>query len=191
MEKEHTNNSKNTKVKLLSKLSNKKIIFIMLITFVFLGIGGMVGAKGVLKASDKPSFCTSCHNMQPMYDSYQHSNLLANSHAKAKDKVVCHDCHESSLVKKASEGVKYVTGDYETPMKTRGFSDDMCLKCHKMNEVKSKTNFDGSNPHQSHLGKLECSSCHKMHEPSKVYCSNCHESSLLWMENLPEYFKKP
>lgn len=174
------NNSTEQKPK--KKLTRKKILIILLCVLVFFVAGGIA----VVKASDNPAFCsTFCHNMKPMYNSYKHSNLLANAHAKAG--VVCHDCHQDSLSVKAQEGVKYITSNYENPMKTRKFSKNMCLKCHNYKKVIAKTNFKESNPHQSHNGELECNKCHKMHEPSTVYCSKCH--SFGWMNNLPAYFK--
>lgn len=182
---EHMNTQK-PKKELLQKWSRKKkLIFILLAVLVLLGIGGLA----VVKASDNPSFCGAfCHNMKPMYKSYSDSksNMLAHDHAKAE--VECHGCHQDSLTTKAMEGVKYVTGNFEDPMKTRKFSKDMCLKCHDYKKVIAKTNFKESNPHQSHNGQLECNQCHKMHESSTVYCAKCHDFK--WMDKLPAYFKK-
>ncbi|WP_425800703.1 cytochrome c3 family protein [Desulfitobacterium sp. Sab5] len=165
------------------KQFHKKVLLIILTALVIIGVGG---TAAVVKASDNPAFCSICHNMKPMYESYHDSSLLANSHAKAG--VKCHDCHESSLSIQTSEGLKYITGDYEEPMKTRQFTKEMCLKCHNYDEVKAKTAFDESNPHDSHNGELECYNCHKMHEPSTVLCSQCHQFS--WMNKLPAYFQE-
>lgn len=170
------------KKKFRERFKSKKVLLIILMAFVVIGIGG---TAAVVKASDNPQFCTLCHNMQPMYDSYHNSNLLANSHAKAG--VKCHDCHESSLSIQTEEGMKYITGNYESPMKTREFPKEMCLKCHNYDDVKAKTNFEESNPHDSHNGDLQCYTCHKMHEPSKVLCTQCHSFS--WMNKLPSYFQ--
>lgn len=161
----------------------KKLVLIILFAFLIIGVGG---GAAVVKASDNPKFCTLCHIMQPMYNSYHDSNLLANSHAKAG--VTCHDCHESSLSIQTEEGLKFVTGNYESPLKTMQFPKEMCLKCHNYDKVKVKTNFAESNPHDSHNGELQCYSCHKMHEPSQVLCSQCHDFS--WMYKLPSYFQK-
>lgn len=125
----------NNEQKLFKNLSKKQIIFLLLIVLAFVGLGGLA----VVKASDNPAFCsTTCHNMKPQYNSYQNSssNLLAYKHAKAK--IVCHDCHQDSLTTKAQEGVKYVTGNYEDPMKTRTFSKEMCLKCHDWKKVQKR-----------------------------------------------------
>lgn len=181
MATEQITKGKKPKKRVFKKLSKKQVIIILLFALSFFGLGGMA----IVKASDHPAFCsTFCHNMEPMYNSYKHSNLLANAHAKAD--VVCHDCHKDSLTAKAQEGIKYVKGDYETPMKTRKFSSKMCLKCHDYDKVIAKTNFEESNPHKSHNGQLECNKCHKLHEPSTVYCSECHEFE--WMDKLPAAF---
>ena len=168
---------------LKQRLLQKKVLLILSIVVVLFGIGGM----SVVKASDNPTFCTLCHNMQPMYDSYHDSNLLANYHAKTG--VTCHDCHESSIAIQAEEGIKYITGNFETPMKTREFSKDMCLKCHDSEKIKPRTNFGESNPHDSHNGELECNLCHKMHEPSTVFCDQCHSFPWAQKNELPAYFK--
>jgi cytochrome c nitrite reductase small subunit len=189
MATEQMNNKQKPKNRLFKKLSRKKLIFTLLAVLVLLGISGLA----VVKASDKPAFCsTFCHNMEPMYNSYQNSNsnLLAHSHAKAD--VVCHDCHQDSLMAKAQEGIKYVTGNYEDPMKTRNFSKEMCLKCHDWEEVKSKTASFGKaneNPHNSeHGGQPECFNCHRVHEQSTNLCTKCHEIS--WANKLDDSWKK-
>ncbi len=182
MAKEQMNNEQKPIKRLFKKWSPKKLIFILVLAFGLIVVSGFA----TLKASDNPSFCKSCHNMKPQYKSYADGKLLAHQHARAG--VVCHDCHQDSLTTKASEGVKYATGDYEYPMKTRKFSNDMCLKCHNYKKVIAKTNFKESNPHESHNGQLDCNKCHKMHEPSSVYCAKCHDFK--WMDKLPDYFKK-
>jgi nitrate/TMAO reductase-like tetraheme cytochrome c subunit len=186
---EQINNEQKPK-KLFKNLSKKQIIFLLLIVLAFVGLGGLA----VVKASDNPAFCsTTCHNMKPQYNSYQNSNsnLLAYKHAKAK--IVCHDCHQDSLTTKAQEGVKYVTGNYEDPMKTRTFSKEMCLKCHDWKKVQKETASLGTkaneNPHNSeHGGQRECSTCHKVHEQSTNGCLKCHGAS--WANKLDNSWKK-
>ena len=49
--------------------------------------------------------------------------------------------------------------------------------------------FDGKRlPHNSHLGDLTCSDCHKMHMQSKAACQNCHDFEFL--HNLPAEWQK-
>ena len=35
--------------------------------------------------------------------------------------------------------------------------------------------FKDRNPHDSHLGEIACTVCHKAHGESKVYCLECHQ----------------
>ncbi len=160
---------------------------VLLIVFIALVVLGVVGMAGVEKASDNPKFCTLCHNMQPYYDSFKNSDLLANKHA-AKG-VKCHGCHEASIKVQADEGVKYITGNYKTPLDKREFPKEFCLKCHKKDfeSVKTKTKFGDFNPHDSKHGDLNCTTCHSSHRPSKVLCSNCHTIDQL--KDLPSYWK--
>jgi nitrate/TMAO reductase-like tetraheme cytochrome c subunit len=164
---------------------NRKVL---LITFVVLVVFGVGGAAGVQKASDNPAFCTLCHNMQSYYDSWNNSNLLANKHAAAG--VTCHQCHESSFAVQAEEGFKFITGNFKTPLDKRNFSNELCLKCHTdFESIKAKTNFEDSNPHESHQGKLDCNKCHNMHQMSQVFCTECH-FNFKWVDDLPDYWKK-
>lgn len=144
----------------------------------------------MIKASDNPKFCTSCHNMQSYYDSWNDSKLLANKHAKAD--VKCHDCHEATIAQQTEEGIKYITGNFETPLKKREFDNAFCTRCHKFDEVKAKTNFVdakgvASNPHDNHNGDQNCNKCHNMHQKSNLMCDKCHSFS--WQKKLPEYWK--
>lgn len=166
------------------KFLNKKVLLIFVIIVILLFIGGIAGFK---KISDNPAFCTACHNMQPYYDSWKDSDLLANSHAAAG--VECHDCHESSLPAQAQEGVKYITGDYKTPLDKREYPREFCTRCHDFEKVKAATDFDSSNPHDSHNGDLECYKCHSMHEKSTLLCEQCHSSyNFEWIDDLPAYW---
>ncbi len=166
-------------------LFSKKVILAGLGLAVIIGVG--TGAY-LLKASENPEFCSSCHLMQPYYDSYHDSVLLANKHAEAD--LVCHDCHESSIAIQVEEGWKFITGDYQVPLEKREFSKDFCLECHDDFDtaVKTATNFEDSNPHDSHNGELECNVCHSMHQESKVLCSECHIFN--WMDELDESWIK-
>ena len=176
------------------KIFNKKVILISLILTLVVGAGAGVG---LVKASDNPAFCTACHIMKPYYESWQNSSLLANKHSTAG--VTCHQCHESSISIQAEEGLKFVTGDYKTPLDKREFTSEFCLRCHSeagtgtpkgitFDEATIKTNFGESNPHDSHNGELECNTCHSMHQPSKAMCSECHVFS--WINELDESWNK-
>ena len=50
-----------------------------------------------------------------------------------------------------------------------------CEGCHGTYEkIAEKTAETVPNPHASHWGQLDCSSCHHMHKPSENFCAKCH-----------------
>lgn len=74
-------------------------------------------------------------------------------------RVTCKDCHK---VEKPKDAPSYKA----------------CLECHgpyeKMAERTKKLEI---NPHDSHLGPIECLQCHGVHEPlelQQVPCLECH-----------------
>ncbi|MDR1961095.1 MAG: cytochrome c3 family protein [Gracilibacteraceae bacterium] len=186
-EKQESNQGKPKK-----KFFNLKNILLIAGVLVLLGVGG---GFGVMKASDNPAFCTLCHNMQGYYDSFTYSqtdekteqtyDLLAKRHADSEDQLVCHDCHEASLAVQIDEGIKFITGNYLDPLDTRDFGDQFCLDCHDFEEVKEITRerfldvsappYNVANPHDSHNGELECSTCHRMHAKQTLFCAQCHD----------------
>jgi hypothetical protein len=157
--------------------NNPRMKIIIPFVFILLVVAAVFGVE---KYNDNPASCANCHNMQSYYDSWHAGNLLVKQHADAK--INCHDCHTPKMSQQIKEGIKYITGDFETPLKKREFPRAMCLKCHDFEKVKAKTDFKESNPHDSHNGDQECYTCHSMHSQSKVTCSQCH--SFPWINKL-------
>lgn len=55
---------------------------------------------------------------------------------------------------------------------------DQCLACHgSYAKVAEKTDALDINPHDSHLGPIDCSKCHMGHKPPVVECNRCHDFS--------------
>ena len=135
-----------------------------------LAVGAVLGSLGgAVHYSESPSFCNSCHIMEPYYQAWAHSK---HSH------VACVECHyppgtPRTLVWKKfqalSQVVKYVTRTYSS----RPFAevdDASCLRsgCHSTRLLSGKLitskgiRFD----HRPHLTetrrgrKLRCVSCH-------------------------------
>ena len=52
----------------------------------------------------------------------------------------------------------------------------VCTDCHgDYAKIAEKTqNVKPQNPHESHLGDVECEKCHHLHKPSVNYCGSCH-----------------
>ncbi len=54
-----------------------------------------------------------------------------------------------------------------------------CAKCHgDYAGIAKLTEKVTPNPHASHQGEVRCTLCHKTHEPSKLYCNECHQFDL-------------
>lgn len=149
----------------------KKLMLGLVSALAVVGLGANIV---LVKTSHNPSFCATCHIIRPYYQSWSEGELLASKHRQAG--VTCQDCHKSSYVDKVKEGTKYITGQYSTPLPGLKVSQQECLRCHGSYEkVAALTAKMEPNPHENpHFGNLECSSCHKMHKESKVYCAQCH-----------------
>ena len=126
---------------------------------------GLVLTYGAIEVSSTPTFCGSCHIMEPYYDSW-----VSSSHGD----IACVDCHippgiTAELEKKyeaLSMVARYFTGTYGTNPWAE-VDDAACLECHDRrllsgSELFGDVLFD-HRPHLSELrrGKrLQCTSCH-------------------------------
>ena len=63
----------------------------------------------------------------------------------------------------------------ESPPK-QDVSMAVCLGCHgDYRKVAAQTNRLDPNPHDSHLGEIECGKCHHAHKASVNACNECHQ----------------
>ncbi|GLH74040.1 hypothetical protein GETHLI_25420 [Geothrix limicola] len=84
------------------------------------------------------------------------ARTLPPHHAKAG--VHCYDCHQE-----------------EKPTK-KAVAADSCMTCHgDYPAMKALTKDAKPNPHDSHLGEIVCTECHRQHQPPVVKCLECHE----------------
>ena len=157
-------------------MSKRRIVIIGVLLGVVV-IGG-VGAIGLWRYHEQPQFCATCHIMDPYLESWQASDLGA--HAHAVEDVACLDCHEPTVQQQVDELVVYVQGDFAVPLDERQFGTQFCFDCHLPNEhtsyeeVIQLTAGLEPNPHDSHLGQMDCEICHKTHKLSEDYCAQCH-----------------
>ena len=143
----------------------------------FLGISVVLTAGGLglgmWEASFQPSFCNACHIIRPYVSSYQTSSFLDNTHREAG--TGCKECHHVTPLKAVNEVVSYVTGDYQDPLSEHDFAKENCLECHRSYQsLIEQTAHLEPNPHDSHLGELECTMCHNSHRESTLFCNECH-----------------
>jgi hypothetical protein len=81
---------------------------------------------------------------------------LPAPHSKAG--VHCFDCHQE-----------------EKPTK-KAVANESCMICHgDYPAMKATTKDVKPNPHDSHLGEIPCTECHRQHQPPVVKCLECHE----------------
>jgi cytochrome c nitrite reductase small subunit len=152
---------------------------------VLLGVG-MVS----IEATNQTKFCgESCHEMDPMYQSYQHS-----LHAQAG--VGCADCHEKpgltgtveSKWKGTKELVLHVTGKVPDPIKMSSPDGANCYTCHQDKMLDADTAAKYNDPHtMKHFENgMNCLTCHSgvVHNdavnadlPSRDSCYTCHLDS--------------
>ena len=126
---------------------------------------GLVGLVFAVQISSTPTFCGSCHIMQPYYQSWARSK---------HNKIACVECHISpgigAEVRKKYEAVsmvvKYVTNTYSTNPWAE-VDDAACLRCHERRLLEGKEQFhDVIFDHTPHLTEsrrglhLRCTSCH-------------------------------
>lgn len=97
--------------------------------------------------------------MEKVFSTWAGSTYLDSLHGKSR--VSCSACHGNLL-----------------PEKGDTVENERCLACHgPMEKIVAKStpkDFADRNPHKSHLGEIACTVCHKAHEPSVVYCLDCH-----------------
>jgi hypothetical protein len=128
---------------------------------------GLTGAKESWGAPNKEEM----ELMKEIFTGWAASVYMDNLHAKAG--ISCANCH----------GKELPTFDV-TVENTR------CLACHgPMEALVKKTEppeFKDRNPHQSHLGDIACTVCHKAHSESKVYCLGCHQNFKMTIQGAGE-----
>ncbi len=140
------------------------IVAITVTTAIFLILGSIS-----LEITSRPGFCSTCHFMQPYYESWANS-----SH---KD-VTCTDCHFPPGLKNKLKGkltaasmvVNYFTGVYKKSKPWAEISDASCLRsgCHETRNLQGKVKFKKNiifdhAPHLEGLRRekqLRCTSCH-------------------------------
>jgi fumarate reductase flavoprotein subunit len=96
-------------------------------------------------------------DQQKAFSTGDKASFLAGAHMK--NGLACASCHVDGKV-----------SDSETEINGK------CAACHDPAALAKKTAREGlPNPHQSHLGDVQCTACHSGHEASVAYCTNCHD----------------
>lgn len=98
--------------------------------------------------------CSSVNGIGTMDGAANGAETLAAAHAEMNG---CNSCHADSAKVADSEN----------------FENEQCINCHGgyQDLANDKLEFD---PHTSHLGDINCTSCHKGHDAPQFQCNNCH-----------------
>lgn len=144
------------------------------IVVAILLIGSIVSVALLQKSISSPDFCANCHVVAPYYDSYASGDLLDSLHREAG--LVCVDCHSYTLSNLWEESMSNLSGDFQTPLAERELGTKaLCLSCHDSYEALAETSKEVEhNPHDTHLGEIDCYFCHKIHRQPANYCLECH-----------------
>jgi NapC/NirT cytochrome c family, N-terminal region len=128
---------------------------ILAAALIALSVAG-AAAVPVFKATEKPTFCISCHEMQPYYDAWE-----VGAH-KDVDCVACHvDPGTLDHLEHKAVATKELVDHFTTkPAFPRGDAvvpDVRCLVCHK--DILNSTGPKFS--HKQHAGTAPCVRCHR------------------------------
>ena len=126
-----------------------------------------ISLLGLVKYSNSPSFCNSCHIMEPYYKAWKGSK---------HNNVACVKCHYPPATPKTllwkkfqsiSQVVKYVTRTYSSKPFAQ-VEDSACLQCHSTRLLEGKlTSEQGIQfDHKLHLTTT--------HREKKLVCTSCH-----------------
>lgn len=188
-----------------SKKRKKWPITVSIIVIVLI-----VAGAGFWVWHEQPSFCGAiCHKpMDPYLANYEaepgqvsfdkYGNTVSDANAMMaiahkKDDIACIGCHIPTIEEQVTEGLHWISGDYEYPLNERSLSqltayrgdtaDEFCLNesCHNMtrSELEATTSSFARNPHESYHLEEDCGTCHKGHRASVFYCSRCHDDAEL------------
>lgn len=113
--------------------------------------------------------------------------MLAAYHGADAD-MNCLSCHEAKIDEQVTEGMSWISGNYNFDSDTQMLESrsgelptaEFCLKsgCHDgintVDDLTAATADREFNPHDwSQHGVVACGNCHKAHETSEFYCTQC------------------
>jgi nitrate/TMAO reductase-like tetraheme cytochrome c subunit len=136
------------------------------VKFLVIGLIGMIAliasGYGVHSYTSSPSFCSSCHEMAPEYETYKQS---------AHNQINCVQCHDkpgfSNMIDNKKNLIKAIQSHYsEIPNQilqtnVQIVSSENCLKCHSKNRLVTATG-DLKVNHPGHIKEgIPCITCHE------------------------------
>jgi cytochrome c-type protein NapC/trimethylamine-N-oxide reductase cytochrome c-type subunit TorC len=162
----------------IKEIFHKRGRIIIIITIVIVAVGGISYTS--VEVTSTTTFCLSCHEMKPAYESYLKSSHY--SPAEGKRAATCRDCHvppwtnpPAVLWNKAYHGVKDVykhfadrevlnDPGYHAAMRARaprGIAKASCLQCHRDIYEKEYENLVNIHAALRKNRSSKCVDCHK------------------------------
>jgi nitrate/TMAO reductase-like tetraheme cytochrome c subunit len=131
---------------------------------------------------NNPRFCTTCHLMNPAYETWTVS---------AMHDLACHKCHETDMVESLGHVVEVLTRNPDDVTKEVDIDNSLCESCHISNDPNWLQIADTAG-HKVHIyesaGYAECIDCHgqRLHvfEPPEETCVQCHDVENTVVETL-------
>lgn len=167
-----------------------KALLFLLVALVLVGFAGVAVVWGHFwdfqVGTPSSETCGSCHILEDYVNTLTDSTMLASNHAR--NDIGCVDCHAYDLDQQLTETIAYLQGDYDQPFFRAKYEMDTCFACHEhqsydqlawrttdLGVTDAQAGGHDANPHQPpHYSELECHTCHRMHRPSVLLCSECH-----------------
>jgi hypothetical protein len=162
--------------------------FVALFLMIMIIIGSAACFNTVLaepKRIEKaiPGDCAACHDQE---------KVLPDTHVQTgnMDWAQCKDCHRAEADKNKKPAILWgtlplghvhllsgitCTDCHGTARPAQPPESQKCLSCHPdYKNTVLQVNKTLSNPHDSHMGDLDCGLCHHQHSKSENFCSQCH-----------------
>lgn len=177
------------------------ILTVVIVVVLLFGTGGIVYAT---QHSNPEFCNAICHAPMDAYvESFMEGTsvnpqqtdlefpLGVTIHAQSDQDIVCVTCHTDGIDAQIQEGISWVTGAYTLPLnltmtvkeptqahERSGITTCLSSGCHEgissLDDLKEATSDLKRNPHESHNGDQNCTTCHQMHEQSVNTCTQCH-----------------
>ncbi len=176
--------------RMIGKQTKKDKIMLFGGFLIFVGLAAIVIAGTItFEYIESPKFCgTSCHVMEPFYNSFKFpgNNQMMDIHLN--EKISCSNCHNNPGIVGTIEGFLsaipeayiYFTNTYDINDLHGDISREACLKCHEEGIAKLPGEINALddivvNPHDD---ETKCDACHDPHENgfglTQYACPICH-----------------
>ncbi len=159
--------------------TSKLLIFLVFILGGLIGLGIALASAEMIHKTGDDKFCSSCHVMEPMRDSYLQDTHGGNNAMGVKAECVsCHLPHDSVwnyTYKKAMNGISEAwqvafsdpeNNDWEANRRNKKefVYDSGCISCHENVKNATASNMKSFLPHRDYFNGISNKTCVECHE---------------------------